>query len=127
MMSQLQQGYAVANRTELELIELLEELQVSSLQNQLTELYSKTYTEGHLGGPYEWQEEFHNAGRYYRERAIIAGNRVGKTRTAAAEVAMHLTGYYPSWWKGRQFTEATDWIVAAPITNYVETFFNKPL
>ena len=126
-MSQLQQGYAVANRTELELIELLEELQVSSLQNQLTELYSKTYTEGHLGGPYEWQEEFHNAGRYYRERAIIAGNRVGKTRTAAAEVAMHLTGYYPSWWKGRQFTEATDWIVAAPTNELCRDILQQAL
>jgi len=33
----------------------------------------------------------------------MAGNRVGKTRTASGEVAIHLTGNYPRWWKGRRF------------------------
>src|SRR3990167_2237350 len=55
-------------------------------------------------GPYPWQVEFHNAGKDNPERLLQAANRVGKTRTAAAEVAIHASGQYPSWWKGRRFT-----------------------
>ncbi len=97
-----------------QLLDLLQELDETTMENQLSEFYSDTYENGLEGGPYAWQEEFHNMGFNHRERAIIAGNRVGKTRTAAAEVAIHLTGLYPPWWKGKQFTQPTDWIVAAP-------------
>ena len=99
---------------EKELLELLQELDTSTTQNQLSEVYNDTYDNGCIGGPYIWQKDFHDHGFDHRERAIIAGNRVGKTRTAAAEVAIHLTGLYPKWWAGRQFTQPTDWIVAAP-------------
>ena len=101
-------------KAEQELLELLQELDASTMQNQLTEFYGETYDNGGVGGPYGWQKEFHDHGFDHRERAIIAGNRVGKTRTAAAEVAIHLTGQYPKWWAGKQFTQPTDWIVAAP-------------
>lgn len=33
----------------------------------------------------------------------MAGNQLGKTMSAAAETAFHLTGRYPDWWKGRVF------------------------
>ena len=99
---------------EKEFVDLLAELGSSMSTNQLTELYGDTYDNGCVGGPYDWQKEFHDYGFDHKERAIIAGNRVGKTRTAAAEVAIHLTGLYPKWWAGRQFLNATDWIVAAP-------------
>lgn len=33
----------------------------------------------------------------------MAGNQLGKTLAGAAEMAMHLTGRYPDWWKGRRF------------------------
>ena len=101
-------------KAEQELLELLQELDASTMQNQLTEFYGETYDNGGVGGPYGWQKEFHDHGFDHRERAIIAGNRVGNTRTAAAEVAIHLTGQYPKWWAGKQFTQPTDWIVAAP-------------
>jgi len=97
-----------------QLVELLHELDTAERRNQLDMLYRSTHDDGCVGGPYDWQKDFHDASRYFRERAIIAGNRVGKTRTAAAEVAIHLTGQYPTWWRGRQFLTATDWIVAAP-------------
>lgn len=51
-----------------------------------------------------WQFDFHNAN--YRERMLIAANRVGKTRTAGAEVAMHMTGLYPDWWEGKRFKKS---------------------
>lgn len=55
------------------------------------------------GRPYPWQVEFHNAGRDFKDRAIIANNQGGKTRTCGAEVAMHATGLYPPWWEGHRF------------------------
>ena len=53
--------------------------------------------------PYPKQREFHEHGAVYRERALMAGNQLGKTTAGAAECAMHLTGRYPPWWKGRVF------------------------
>lgn len=53
--------------------------------------------------PYEWQKEFHAAGRDNSERMLMAANRVGKTMSAGAETSYHLTGDYPTWWEGRRF------------------------
>ncbi len=33
----------------------------------------------------------------------MAGNQLGKTLSAGAETAMHLSGRYPDWWKGKVF------------------------
>lgn len=57
--------------------------------------------------PYPWQREFHDAGIENPERMLMAANRVGKTQGAAAEVSYHLTGDYPSWWKGKTFDKPT--------------------
>lgn len=54
-------------------------------------------------GPYSWQMEFHEAAKRNPERLMMAANRVGKSRTAAAEIAIHATGRYPDWWTGRRF------------------------
>lgn len=35
----------------------------------------------------------------------MAGNRIGKTQSAAMEVAIHATGLYPDWWTGKRFTK----------------------
>ena len=51
--------------------------------------------------PYARQREFHN--RTDRERLLMAGNQLGKTYCGGAEVAIHLTGIYPDWWKGRRW------------------------
>src|SRR5512139_355514 len=53
--------------------------------------------------PYNWQKEFHNAGKDNPERMLMAANRVGKTLSAAAECSFHLTGEYPNWWAGKRF------------------------
>lgn len=55
--------------------------------------------------PYDKQIEFHNNSN--RERLFLAGNQLGKTVSGAAEVAYHLTGLYPDWWKGRRFKGVT--------------------
>lgn len=59
--------------------------------------------------PYEKQFEFHAAGALYRERLLMAANQVGKTLSASAEVAMHLTGRYPAWWTGHIATPGAWW------------------
>lgn len=56
-----------------------------------------------LHKPYDWQKEFHNAGSYASQRLLMAGNGVGKTRTGAYEIAVHMTGLYPQWWEGKRF------------------------
>jgi phage terminase large subunit-like protein len=54
--------------------------------------------------PYAKQQEFHELGALpVYERLFMAGNQLGKTFAGAAETAMHLTGRYPVWWKGRRF------------------------
>lgn len=57
--------------------------------------------------PYAKQEAFHEAGSSFRERLFMAGNQLGKTWAGAFEVAMHATGRYPDWWKGKRFPYAT--------------------
>lgn len=47
---------------------------------------------------------FFEAGTRYRERLMMAANRVGKTEGVGGyEVVLHLTGRYPDWWTGRRF------------------------
>ncbi len=62
--------------------------------------------------PYSKQAEFHAAGKTHRERLLMAGNQLGKTLSAGAEVAMHLTGRYPTWWQGYEFNKPKPWWVA---------------
>ncbi len=53
--------------------------------------------------PYPRQELFHARGAEFRERLLMAANQVGKTLAGGAELAIHLTGRYPAWWRGRRF------------------------
>jgi len=57
--------------------------------------------------PYPLQEKFHNAGATHRERLMCAGNQLGKTLAGGMEAAMHATGRYPEWWKGKRFDKPT--------------------
>ena len=57
--------------------------------------------------PYPWQADFHRAGAENPHRMLMAANRVGKTLSAAMEAAMHATGKYPAWWRGKTFAQAT--------------------
>lgn len=50
--------------------------------------------------PYPRQRDFH--AQAARERLLMAGNQLGKSLSAAAETAIHLTGRYPEWWTGHR-------------------------
>ena len=57
--------------------------------------------------------EFFRLGAHGKtERLFIAGNRVGKSVTAAVEFSFHVTGRYPDWWEGFRFTRAIRCYVA---------------
>lgn len=50
--------------------------------------------------------QFFAAGADRRERAAMAGNRIGKTEGIGAyELTLHLTGRYPDWWTGKRFAK----------------------
>src|SRR4029077_3045594 len=72
--------------------------------------------------PYEFQKRFHHAEGHLTPgvlaylKALICANQIGKTWCAGYEVAMHLTGKYPDWWKGLKFWYPVD-IVVASVTN----------
>lgn len=53
--------------------------------------------------PYAKQQTFMDAGATKRERALLAGNQLGKTETGAFETSCHLTGEYPDDWMGRRW------------------------
>ena len=51
---------------------------------------------------------FFAAGDEFNERALLGGNRSGKTLAGAYETTCHLTGKYPRWWRGKRFEESVD-------------------
>ena len=53
--------------------------------------------------PYGFQKNFHETGEVANQRLLMAANRVGKSYVGGMEMAIHSTGLYPDWWKGRKF------------------------
>lgn len=88
--------------TKAELLQLLAEKE----RRARTRLLSSMYPEhGALRRElYAKHMAFFKAGKNYRERCMMAANRVGKSFGAGGyETALHLTGLYPEWWNGRRF------------------------
>lgn len=54
---------------------------------------------------YDFQKNFYAAGATNRFRFLCAANRVGKSFSEAFEFACHVTGRYPTWWKGYKFNK----------------------
>ena len=52
---------------------------------------------------YGKQSQFFATGLRFRERGLFAATQVGKTESAAFEIACHLTGEYPPDWPGRKW------------------------
>lgn len=102
------------NDIQEELLELLDAKYEQLRYNKVDSVYPSE-------GPYSRQHykkhvAFLNAGADHSERAFIAANRSGKTRTGSYEMEKHLTGDYPEWWQGRRFNNPIEaW--AAGITN----------
>jgi hypothetical protein len=107
-------------KTDAELRELVETLEAA--------VYRKRY-----GGqilffePYPRQREFFDMGATRRERLLIAGNQNGKTHAGGFEAALHLTGEYPAWWKGRRFDKPTKGWIAGETSLAVRDIQQKKL
>ena len=91
-----------------ETYEVLKELERRERQGKIWTYYPD---EGPLSRQfYPKHMEFFRAGAKYRERCIIAANRIGKSEGIGAyEVTLHLTGQYPDWWEGRRFDKPVSW------------------
>lgn len=57
---------------------------------------------------YPKQMQFFSLGKSYQERALLGGNRSGKTIAGTYEDTLHLTGLYPDWWNGYRFDRPID-------------------
>ncbi len=100
--------------TRAEKIELLALFEAKRDREQANKLARYYPDEGPLRRElYPKHMEFFEAGATYRERCAMAANRIGKTEGMGGyETALHLTGLYPHWWKGRRFPERVDWWAA---------------
>jgi phage terminase large subunit-like protein len=119
---------AVAGRRDLlaEAILLAEERQRRQKQRKLLTyfpdegVYRRELYPKHL--------EFFQAGARYRERLMLAANRVGKTEGAGGyETTLHLTGQYPDWWQGRRFNRAVNWWAAGDTSKTVRDILQLKL
>lgn len=71
---------------------------------------------------------FFEAGSKFRERLMLAANRVGKTEGVGGyEVAVHMTGKYPDWWKGRRFSKPVSVWVAGDTSKTVRDILQYKL
>lgn len=70
---------------------------------------------------------FFAAGQQHRERLMIAANRIGKTDAGSFEVTCHLTGVYPTWWKGRTFDRPVSVWVAGDTGSTVRDITQRKL
>jgi phage terminase large subunit-like protein len=52
--------------------------------------------------------DFFAAGAIHDQRLFLAANKVGKSTAGGFEAALHSTGQYPAWWKGKRFTIANN-------------------
>ena len=87
-----------------ELLQLLEEKELRIKRNKIR-FYFKD--DGEFRRElYPKHTSFFEAGAKYRQRLMLAANRVGKTESVGCyELTLHLTGRYPHWWQGRRFNK----------------------
>jgi phage terminase large subunit-like protein len=65
--------------------------------------YRKKFRRIDFYKPNNKQLEFHNT--VARERALRAGNQIGKTQAAGAQMTFDALSFYPGWYSGRRFIE----------------------
>src|SRR3954469_9156745 len=104
---------------------------IADLQETLAGLealdYRRTYQQFFDFRPYPKQKDFLDLGASKRERLLIAGNQNGKTHVGAYEAACHLTGEYPSNWKGRRWDRPTRGWIAGETSLVVRDVQQKKL
>ena len=99
------EGVFLVELSEEEKRELVELLEWRHWRTEHRKLYKYYPMEGDLSfDKYPKHMAFFAAGKKFKERAVLGGNRIGKTEGIGLyELTCHLTGRYPKWWKGRTF------------------------
>jgi phage terminase large subunit-like protein len=98
----------------LEVVKDLEDLEKIESENKILTMFPDTGA--YRRELYPKHIDFMQKGNEFKQRALIAGNRVGKTETVLTELVYHLTGDYPHWWKGKTFGEGiVAWVIG--VTN----------
>ena len=92
----------VPEKVRREYLALLQQRELLKKRRRLFDMYPD---EGPLRRElYQPHTAFFDAGRWARERAVVAANGIGKTEGIGGyELVLHLTGLYPTWWKGKRF------------------------
>ena len=93
-----------------ELVAIKEQLFTLDKRNKLALQDFTNYTK-HL--------EFFERGATHKFRLFLAANRAGKSYSGGVEFAYHVTGLYPSWWRGYRFKFSNNWWVCGVDANTV--------
>lgn len=117
----------VSRARQLELIGLLQEQLRRRSRRKLESYYPETGA--YRRALYPKHLAFFEGGRHYRQRLMLAANRIGKTEGVGLyELVLHLTGAYPAWWRGRRFSRPIRaWAAADTIKNAREILQAKLL
>jgi len=98
---------AELEQAELEQAELLRLIQSREAEWEQTKLFRLYPDTGPLRRElYVKHLQHFAAGKEYNERALVGGNRSGKTMACSYETTCHLIGWYPPWWEGFRFDRA---------------------
>ena len=76
---------------------------------------------------YPWQRKAMNLTRDHHVVGLICGNQMGKSETACALIAMHLTGLYPAWYRGRRFKKPPTVLVSGVDSNFNKNVLQEKL
>lgn len=121
----LQFGQELSKEQQVELIQTLEALSALQKRKKFQTYFPDT---GEFARElYPKHLEFFDAGSKYREKLIMAANRIGKTIAGAYETTCHATGLYPDWWTGKRFTRPVDMWVGGDTTLSVRDIIQKEL
>lgn len=81
----------------------------------------QTYESGH------YDIDLDNNYQLAVQRAMMTANQIGKTTSAAMEVAFHATGQYPLWWRGIRFDRPVNIVVAGKSNDSVRDVIQNEL
>jgi phage terminase large subunit-like protein len=106
----------------------------TALLAELATAYEKKVATNKLSHykPYPYQVAFHHAlghksEKLAQQRGLMAANQVGKTLSGAMEMAIHLTGLYPEWWRGHRFNRPIVALVGGLTNESVRDICQKEL
>ena len=105
-MQKLKLEEILAEKSRIELLDLAEALNVYETNHKYNkQKYLFPESGKYPRSAYPKHLLFLKAGSCYKERCLMAANRIAKTYLACCEDSFHLNGRYPDWWEGKVFNE----------------------